>query len=221
VYALIRAEMAYNKWSIISTVLFPLGLVALIQTTGILPELSEEDGNPVWVMLGFWTALFYVQRISHLTHQTNLAENRIAMFATLPVAHRSIALSQSVPFLIITGTITVMGFSVVGLMTNGFRGFSLLELVNWTLFAIVFGLADIFSRELTTVVSRWKRFMIRASILLLIVSAYLAVHFAVPIHHRSWVLSVGYIALGSGFFLGHMTLFTRFRDDLSTRSKKP
>ncbi len=224
---LIKAEMVYRKWSHLTDLALPFLIVPLnwwLQSLG-----GGEVDYTFGVMFGFGATLVLLfLRIPTFTHKTSMEENRIHLLATLPVPIAAVAMSQSLPFLILTSALSVLGFLTIGVFNLGYGNLPLVLMANCVLLVIALGLLSIFLKELLTLLPRWAPMMLWVLFVGLVVLKFSVDFFLSPNQRifdlqqmSNWVGTVKFLALAAVCFFGHIALFTRWRDDFSVRRRYP
>jgi len=225
---LIKAEMAYRKWSYVMMMLMPFVVWALAMFFIQIDESLEADAQYAALFSLASSLLVICMRVPHMIHQTSVEENRIQLLAILPISPRSLAMSQTLPYLIFVSLFSVLGLGVMMVMQVGNVVFPAMLLVNCTLAAIVFGLLSFFIMELLTLLPKWSKMVLwivcilfpfmllrMVSETLFGISSYLGQSLGMM------TTSIKLVFVGLVFFFGHIVLFTRMRDDFSVRRRYP
>jgi len=226
-FELIKAEMKYKKWEHMVSLLMPFLLWPLFWWLFFQGEENSEEGITFCAMAAYAATLILVAiRTPMITHNTNLEEHRIQLFASLPVSLRSVALSQSLPFLLLSAGIALSGFAVVGMLSGGFVELSIHTMVNCVLLAMSLGLFSVFIKEVLTLLPKWVPIVLWISFLALIfarsrIDSALSPNWRIfdPSQLTNWIGSIKLGIMCGVFFLGHLALFTHFRTDLSARRR--
>jgi len=229
VFELIKSEMLYKKWTYLTLLIMPFLMAAVFWWMFFRLEKFDRIHLAFSGLIAFGaTLLINVIRTPQVIHQTSVEENRIQLFAALPISVRMIAMSQSLPFLLVTACLTLLGMVTITTVNLGAGLPPFPIMVNAALAMMALGMFSLLLKELFVILPKWS------------VMVFWALFFGGLIVWRSrveptdtgvflvevdvmaaWSTS-GVLALATlTLVLGHLALFTHLHTDLSQRRRHP